>query len=182
MVVDNLAAGLSCRLRRSFRFHAAVGKAFHSGAWLFLAKPRTYMNNSGSAVAAVLKYHKLWREDLMVVVDDADLPLGRMRIRGGGGSGGHKGLQSVIEAVGGRDFARLRVGVGREQDGGPLTDHVLTPLSGGEQRLMAAVAARAAEAVMYAVDSGVEAAMNSFNGIVVSDGNTVVAGARAPGW
>jgi len=104
---------------------------------------------------------------MIVVLDDADLALGRMRLRPGGGSGGHKGLASIIESLGSSDFVRLRVGIGRDERGKDLVDHVLSPFSPSEQRLMERVAGEAARAVCCVLDEGIENAMNAFNGVTV---------------
>lgn len=165
-VVDRLADQLACSLRRSFRFAARIGKAARGNGPIWLVKPQTFMNRSGDAVGAILRYHKLDPGDLIAVVDDADLPLGRIRVRPGGGSGGHKGLGSIIQQISAEAFPRVRVGIGR---GGPgrkeLVEYVLTPLSPDEQKQMAVVVDRAALAVLCIVDLGVEEAMNRFNGV-----------------
>ena len=166
-VVDSLAAALGCRLRLSLRLNARVGKAFREGAWVWFAKPQTYMNRSGAAVSALLRYRKATVADLVVVVDDADLPLGRIRIRQKGGAGGHRGLESILQHVHSREFVRVRVGVGRDRHGKDLVDHVLSPFSAGERRQMSRVVEEAAGAVGYVLDSRVEAAMNLFNGMTV---------------
>ena len=112
-VVGELAKRLDCRMRRSFRLNARVGRAAWKGTELLLLQPLTYMNNSGFAVAAALRYYRLEPSALLVIVDDADLEVGSLRIRRSGSSGGHKGLISISQSVGSEDFGRLRLGIGR---------------------------------------------------------------------
>jgi len=161
--VDVLSAHFDCRLRFSSRFNAKIGRVTSEETPLLLVAPQTYMNNSGAAVASVLHYHKAGAEDLIVVSDDADLPLGRLRVRAMGGSGGHRGLESIIQHIGTQEFARVRVGIGRDEDGQGLVEHVLTPFTADELEQMAVVVDRAAQAVLCVVRCGAEEAMNRFN-------------------
>jgi peptidyl-tRNA hydrolase, PTH1 family len=169
-VVNTLTDRLSCSLRNSGRFQARIGKVVLEdvGPVLFV-EPQTYMNNSGHAVAVVLRYHGVQPSDMVVVVDDADLPMGRLRIREKGGSGGHRGLDSVIESCGTEDFTRMRIGIGRMRASGEggLVDHVLSPFSAQERAWMTRVVDQAAEAVLMILRAGTQAAMNRFNGPVV---------------
>jgi len=112
-VVVMLAERLQAEWRNSRRFQARTARATFAGCECLLVQPQTFMNLSGTSVAAVLRYHGGCPADLVVVLDDADLPLGRLRIRKSGSSGGHRGLASVIDVLGGGDFARVRLGVGR---------------------------------------------------------------------
>lgn len=162
-VVDELAARLDCRPRKSFWFRAQVGRvAFKSDEGL-LVKPQTYMNASGSAVSAILRYHKASPSDMIVVLDDADLDAGRIRIKPGGGSGGHKGLLSVENSVGTKDFIRVRLGIGRSRNGADLVSHVLDHFRADERTLMDRVVKEAAEAVLCVLESGIDRAMNEYN-------------------
>ena len=167
MALDVLAGELACRFRKSLRFNARVAKAVYQGEWLWLLKPQTYMNNSGTAVAAFLRYRRAGPDNVVVVLDDADLPLGRLRLRTRGSSGGHKGLESIIGHLGSEEFVRIRIGIGRAGGDKALVDHVLSPFSAAEQRLMAHVARQAAEAVRCVIDDSVENAMNRFNGMTM---------------
>ena len=126
-VLDRLAGKFDCSFRRKWRFSAEVAEAAAGDAGkVVLAKPQTYMNRSGNAVNALLKWSKIESAQLLVVVDDADLPLGQIRLRASGGSGGHNGLRSIIEALGGNEeFARLRVGIGRSAPVGRLRHGVM---------------------------------------------------------
>ncbi len=166
-VVDVLAGRAGAAWRRSLRLRARQARGDLDGVPCLLLQPQTYMNNSGLAVAAALRYHRLSLEDLVVVVDDADLPVGRLRIRPGGASGGHRGLESIMAHVGSRDFARVRVGVGRQPAEGDLVRHVLQPYSEAAWQRMREVVELAADAVTTLVRDGVDAAMNRYNGQAV---------------
>lgn len=160
---DALAGRLGCKLRRSFRFKSRLGKARLAGETVLLVKPETYMNSSGMAVGSLLRYYKGSVGDLIVVLDDADLEPGRLRIRPQGGNGGHRGLASVIEGVGSEAFLRIRIGIGRRQHRTGLVDHVLSPLSDEDRAVVDPAVVRAAEAALSVIESGAEAAMNTFN-------------------
>src|SRR6185369_6265828 len=110
-VLDRLAGKIGCSFKEKSKFAAEVGEVILDGGRVTLVKPQTYMNRSGTAVAAITHWLKIAPGEVLVVVDDADLPLGQLRLRLAGGSGGHNGLKSIIEALGGsEDFCRLRVG------------------------------------------------------------------------
>jgi len=161
---DRLAERLGYRLRRSFRFRARMCRAEHDETAIWIVQPLTYMNLSGPTVAAIMRAKGCGASDLIAVFDDADLPVGKLRIRRRGSSGGHKGLGSLIEALGTDDFARIRIGIGRENSGGDLVEHVLSRWSAEEWELVSPVIEKAVEAALCIVESGVEAAMNRFNG------------------
>lgn len=165
-VLDRLAGKFDCSFRRKWRFSAEVAEAAAGDAGkVVLAKPQTYMNRSGSAVNALLKWSKIEPPQLLVVVDDADLPLGQIRLRASGGSGGHNGLRSIIEALGGNEeFARLRVGIGRSAPvGADITGHVLGKFAAQERALAEQAAASAVEAIECCLREGLTEAMNQFN-------------------
>jgi len=121
------------------------------------------MNNSGPVVAAVMRYRRLEPAELVVVLDDADLDEGRIRVKPRGSSGGHRGLQSIIDCVGSDQFARVRIGVGRDDRRGGLVEHVLRPYGKKGWGRMEDAIDRAAEAVLRVLRDGVEAAMNEYN-------------------
>ena len=132
---------------------------------LGVLKPETYMNLSGKAVAEALRYLPIEGEDIILVFDDMDLFEGRLRIRPGGGSGGHLGVESVIESLGTADFPRVRVGVGRPPRPGGATDYLLRPVrSEGRQRFLQTVDL-AVEALDTILEQGVAEAMNRYNGL-----------------
>ncbi len=130
---------------------------------VLLAKPMTYMNVSGEAVAALLAFYKITPDDLLVVSDDLDLPVGRLRLRGEGGAGGQKGVASIIRQLGLEAFARLRVGIGRPPGQMDPADYVLRPFSAQEEEEMALVRQRAGDAIEVWLAAGIAAAMNQFN-------------------
>jgi PTH1 family peptidyl-tRNA hydrolase len=130
---------------------------------VLLAKPMTFMNESGYAVGALARYFRIDSADLLVVVDEVQLPLGRLRARTRGSAGGHNGLKSVIGHLG-EDFARLRIGVGRGDSRRDLADHVLARFETGEIEEAARMTGRAADAAEMFVTAGIAAVMNAFNG------------------
>jgi len=130
---------------------------------LLVAKPLTYMNRSGEAVAALARYYEIGAADLLVVVDEAALPFGRLRARARGSAGGHNGLRSIVERLGTTEFARLRLGVGRGDPQRDLADHVLATFEPGERAELGGFISRAADAAeMFAVE-GIEKLMNTYN-------------------
>jgi PTH1 family peptidyl-tRNA hydrolase len=130
---------------------------------VLLAKPLTYMNRSGQAVAAIVSRRRIDISRLLVVFDDLDLPLGTLRLRPGGGHGGHKGMMSIILALGRNDFARLRLGIGRPPGRMDPADYVLRDFAPAEKPEVAVMRERAADAVEVWLEHGIDAAMNQFN-------------------
>jgi peptidyl-tRNA hydrolase, PTH1 family len=161
--IERLAATLGSKLRSS-RVPAEVAETKTDGIRLLLARPATYMNDSGRALAALVHYYRIHPEELIVVHDDVDLPVGVLRVKRGGGSAGHHGIDSITEALGTKDFFRIRVGVGR-----PVTDELvppdflLHPMSRREATYLGEAESRAAEAVLALVHEGLERTMNRFN-------------------
>lgn len=134
------------------------------GKKIIIAKPQTYMNNSGEAVAPLIRWYGLEPAELMVVCDDLDLPFGAIRIRKKGGDGGHRGLKSIIAVLGSNEFARLRIGIGRPGDPRiDSADWVLGKFFPQETPVIKEVIEKAARAVQVAVTEGLEKAMNQFN-------------------
>jgi peptidyl-tRNA hydrolase, PTH1 family len=135
---------------------------------LLLAQPQTYMNRSGYAAHCFVERHGFLPEEVLVVFDDVNLPLGRLRLRRGGSPGGHRGLESIIEGLQTDQVPRLRLGVAREEGpppgGDPLVDFVLTPFTPEERPAVEAMVGRAADACEAWLTRGIEAAMNGFNG------------------
>lgn len=164
-VVALLAERLAAEWRRSTRFQARLARVDRDGESWLLVQPQTFMNLSGTSVAPLLRYHGGGPEDLVVVLDDADLPLGRLRLRAEGGSGGHRGLASIIEVLGTEAFARVRLGVGRDPAGdGGLVDHVLGRFDPARRQVARRTIAAAADAVECLAQRGLAEAMNRFNG------------------
>lgn len=167
MLTDRLLAEWGAAWREERAFTARLARAKCAGRTCWLCQPLTYMNASGEAVKAVMSYYRLEAERLLVVVDDADLALGTVRMRPDGSSGGHHGLESVEQHLGTRGYARLRLGIGRRDDQGrQITGHVLGAFSPEEAQWFGLALDRAAEAVACWIESGVTAAMNRFNGAV----------------
>ena len=129
---------------------------------MLLVEPKTFMNLSGQAVSGVMAFYKIQPADVLVVVDEVQLPLGKLRLRRSGSAGGHNGLKSVIEHVG-TDFPRLRIGVDRGDRNWDLADRVLSRFPADEREIVDAAIARAADAAETFVSDGVELAMNRFN-------------------
>ena len=158
-VVDEVARRWNVQLR-PWKSVANVAVVSVRGA--VLAEPQTFMNLSGDAVSRIAAYHKLEPADVLVVVDEVQLPLGRLRLRRSGSAGGHNGLKSIIQHMG-PDFPRLRLGVGRGDPNWDLADHVLSRFDGDERDSVADSIKRAADAVELFVEEGIEVAMNRFN-------------------
>jgi len=162
MAVDELARGLRFALSQE-KYHALAGKVRIGGTDVLLAKPQTYMNDSGRSAGAILRYTYAKPADLIVVHDELDLPLGAVRVKSGGGHGGHNGLRSIIEHIGSPDFIRVRVGIGRPEPGIDAAAYVLSAFRPEERAAAAEAIARAAEASKAVVIDGLIRAMNSFN-------------------
>lgn len=163
-VVDLVAERSSASWKAESKFMGGVARARFGGVEALLVKPTTYMNLSGESVGRTARYFGVKPEDVVVVSDDADLPAGRIRIRMRGGSGGHKGLQSVIDCLGTDGFVRVRVGIGRSVFGGPLVDYVLGRPSPEDEEALRRAMPVAADAVVCAASRGATEAMNRFNG------------------
>jgi PTH1 family peptidyl-tRNA hydrolase len=154
------------------KFKSRVARVERDGRQVILAQPQTFMNASGEAVGAMMQFYRVPAGRLVVAVDDADLPLGELRLRASGSSGGHHGLENIEQHLGSRDYARLRIGIGRTADGRrEITGHVLAPFSGAEADLLDRVLRAAAGQVERWLDAGIEQAMNEFNGVVKDPGN-----------
>ncbi|MCL4560805.1 MAG: aminoacyl-tRNA hydrolase [Chloroflexi bacterium] len=165
MVIGSLAKYLGITLGR-MQSKALVGQGSHDGRKIILAKPQTYMNLSGQAVSSLVRFYKLPLSQLLVIHDDMDLPFGVIRLRPGGGSGGQKGLGSVINSLVTEEFPRLRVGIGHPTGQMNAVDYVLQPFSSAEQEMLPAILDHAREAALTFVSTGLETAMNQYNGEV----------------
>jgi len=161
MAVDTLAERWGVTAWRE-KFSALMAE--HRGAeTVLLVKPQTYMNLSGQAVAAFVRFYKLTVADVIVVYDDIDLPAGRLRLRPGGGAGGHRGIESLFDHLGSDAFARVRIGVGRPPEYMEAADYVLSRFSSEEQPLMDEAIKRAADAVEAILKDGLAKAANEYN-------------------
>ncbi len=164
MVVDELAKRhqLTFSMAPSQVADTFVAKKYGSQP-LLVAKPLTFMNRSGGAVSALARYYDIAPADLLVVVDEAALPFGKLRVRARGSAGGHNGLKSIIEQFGTQEFPRLRLGVGRGDTRRDLADHVLSTFEPSERAELETLITRAADAAeMFAVD-GIVTVMNAYN-------------------
>lgn len=160
-VVDLLLEKLSGRMEAFHGCSSHYWKGRYAGSTLFFQKPETFMNLSGEAVAPLMGKYGLAPESLLVISDDMDLPLGRLRIRKNGSCGGHNGLRNIMEKLGTENFMRLRIGIGHGKKGS--IDHVLSGFEDEEKKLFNDVAARAAEAVIMILRQGCTPAMNTYN-------------------
>ncbi len=158
--------GIELRAHRLY----SLGRGSIGGSEAVLARSRVYMNESGRAVAALLRQERVPLSRLLVVCDDLDLPLGKLRLRPGGGHGGHNGLRSIIAHLGSGDFPRLRIGIGRPlRDGRPVTDpdlvarYVLSVPTAAERPVLEEALELACDAIEVVLAEGLEAAMNRYN-------------------
>jgi len=148
-----------------------VGSGKIAGVEVLLAKPKTFVNLSGEAVGRLMRKYKIQVNDLIVICDDLDLPLGRLRLRPGGSAGGHKGINSIISALGSKDFCRIKVGIGRptEEDGTAITDeevivnYVLSDFTPREDDIIKSSIAQVAGAIQSILADGITPTMNKFN-------------------
>ncbi|MEW5920918.1 MAG: aminoacyl-tRNA hydrolase [Bacillota bacterium] len=163
-VIDELARRCAVKLKE-VKDETLLAQASLAGKRVVLACPLTYMNRSGVAVNALLRRFSLGAEDLLVFYDDMDLPLGRLRLRPGGGSGGHRGMESLIAMLGTDNFPRLRLGVGRDAaaEGEEVARYLLTPFSAAEELVVQDAVLQAAGAAELFLRQGIDAAMNRYN-------------------
>ena len=167
MLIDRLSVRLNARLSR-MQAKALVGSTNYEDYKLILAKPQTYMNLSGQSIQGLARFYKVPLENMIVAHDDLDLPFGTIRIRPGGGPGGQKGVASTIERLGTKDFRRLRIGIGRPPGRMDPAAYVLQNFAQSDAVLLSEILDRAADAVLTFVTDGLNAAMNKFNGEVVT--------------
>ena len=160
MVINELARRSGAEgAKKRFRSEIAEGRLH--GEKIVLVAPLTYMNLSGHAVREVVSWYHVSREDVLVVFDDMDLPFGQLRLRQSGSAGGHNGLKSIVEQLGGTDIPRLRVGIGRGRSSS--TSHVLSKFSPEEEKALPELIAKVADAVELWMIEGVDTAMNAVN-------------------
>ena len=173
LLVEQLAGRWRANWTAARKFSARLARVRRGEQRVLLCQPQTFMNASGEAVRAVVDYHGVPRplSGLLVVVDDADLPLGEIRLRTHGSSGGHRGLESIAQHLGTRDFPRLRIGIGRQAGARGIADYVLSRFSSTETLLADRVLGRACDQVECWLDAGIQKAMNEFNGAIVDSTN-----------
>jgi peptidyl-tRNA hydrolase, PTH1 family len=168
LLVERLAAKWKTDWTNERKFRARIAKAGGNGKWILLCEPQTFMNLSGETVGALKDFYQLPLARILIAVDDADLPLGEIRLRASGSSGGHHGLESIEQHLASREFARLRIGIGRGDGAREITNYVLGKFDSTESGLLEKVLDRAAGQIEAWLDAGIEKAMNQFNGVVDS--------------
>ena len=171
-VVERLAKRWQAGWGTDEKFNSRLANAEYAGRKVLLCEPETYMNRSGAAVGKLAEYFRLPPGQLLVVVDDADLSLGKIRLRPQGSSGGHHGLESIEQRLGTRQYARLRIGIGRTARAvREITNHVLGQFSAEEAALLRNILDRAGDQVECWLREGIARAMSQFNGAVEGSGN-----------
>ncbi len=168
-VVEALARRLQAGSPVS-RHRSLLAEAEYSGSKFLLAQPLTYMNRSGLAVKEIVRSYQLELDRILVIYDDLDLLPGTIRLRKKGGGAGHRGIQSIIDALGSEEFPRLRIGIGKPPPEVEASDYVLEPLAGEEREVLEPALDKAVEAVLVFVSEGLEAAMNNYNRGLSSSG------------
>jgi len=163
LALERYSMHLECLFRMEAKFDAKMARAVDSGCSVLLCQPQTFMNASGMAVGKVVDYFRVPINDLLVVADDADLGLGTIRLRPGGRSGGHNGLKSIARALGNDRFARLKIGIGRREEG-RLHKHVLGRFGPDERGMLDRVLERVVDQVRIWTAGDIDTAMNRFNG------------------
>jgi PTH1 family peptidyl-tRNA hydrolase len=171
LVADRLAERWRVGWTYEKKFSARLASVPCKDRRTLLCEPQTYMNASGEAVGAVMTFYRVPLAGLLVVVDDADLPLGELRLRPGGSSGGHHGLESIEQHLGTRDYARLRIGIGRQSGAREITGYVLGRFSSTEAALADKVLTVASDQAEAWLEAGIQKAMSQFNGAVGGSAN-----------
>jgi len=171
LLVEKLAERWRGAWSRQSRFQARLSRVDRGGRTVLLAEPETFMNSSGESVAGLMRFYQVAPGRALVVVDDADLPLGEIRLRPGGSSGGHHGLESIEQHLGTRDYARLRIGIGRQSGAREITGYVLGRFSSTETALADKVLTVASDQAETWLEAGIQKAMSQFNGVVSDSAN-----------
>ena len=166
--VDAIAAEIGANWEEKRQFKCLWAKGTFAGRSVILCKPQTYMNLSGESVAPLVKYSNATAADLLVIQDDIDLPVGRMRVRKNGSCGGHNGIRNIIERLGTQDFARLKLGVGKDRSN--VIGHVLGKFDPTTRKTMDLVVAEAVKASAAILRDGPDRAMNAYNGFEANGG------------
>jgi len=166
--LDAFASTLDIPIQR-VEMRALVGKGLLDDQRLILVKPQTYMNHSGRSVAPLVRFYKVPFENLLVVHDDLDLPFGTLRLRPLGGTGGQRGMESIVAELSSENFARLRMGIGRPPGRMDPADYVLHNFDPPQEEMLPELFHRAINAIRMFIIEGIEPAMNAFNGIVFNE-------------
>jgi PTH1 family peptidyl-tRNA hydrolase len=162
MTIDYLAEQHNIKINK-IKHKALIGEGSIGGKKVMLVKPQTFMNLSGQSVMDIINFYKVPIEKLIVIYDDIDLPVGKVRIRPSGSSGTHNGMRNIIYLLNAQDFPRVRIGIGKQPDYMDLGDYVLTRFGDEEKPLMAEALKHSASAVEEIVCFGINAAMNKYN-------------------
>ena len=162
IILDHLAQKWNIPIEKS-KFRSLVGDGTFNEEKVLLVKPQTYMNLSGEAILEIVQFYKIEPQDIIVVYDDMDLPPGRIRLRSKGGSGGHKGMESIIYLLKSEDFPRLRIGIGKPPPQMDTVGHVLGRFSEDEKECYAGVEEKAVNAIELGIKEGITKAMNTVN-------------------
>ena len=164
MVLDEVADFFAIAVEKTRPFSDLLyGRGLIDGVDTILAKPLAFMNRSGPPIQSISHYYRILCEEMLVIHDDIDLAFGRLKIKKKGGDGGHKGVRSLIQALGRDEFIRLRIGVGRSEDQINTTDHVLGRFKPEEKKVLGRIIVRAREAVVTILTKGIEEGMNRFH-------------------
>ena len=163
MVINALAKELDIQIKR-VKFKALIGTGKLGTRSLILAKPQTYMNASGGSISPLVRYFKVPITNLIIIHDDLDLPLGAIRIRPAGGTGGQKGMGSIITSLGSQEIPRMRIGIGRPPGRMSPADYVLQDFDANQKPLRDEVVDQAVKAVITFINEGLEKTMNTYNG------------------
>ena len=167
--VDELAKVWGLDLKENKRFQGLFAEGMAPGCQkIRLLKPLTYMNRSGQSVRAVTDWYKIDTKSVLVIYDDMDLPVGRLRMRLTGSAGGHNGMKSIIAHLGGKDFPRLRIGIGKSGGGKQTVSHVLGKFAPAENKLIEEVLSISIKAVELSLKEGMEKSMSRYNGFSVT--------------
>jgi peptidyl-tRNA hydrolase, PTH1 family len=162
LVIDALSESFKIPVHRR-KFDVLYGRGVIAGVEVLLAKPQTFMNRSGPPLRALADYFRIQRKEMIVVHDDIDLAFQRLKIKEKGGDGGHKGIRSIIDAFGGGEFARLRIGVGRSDRSADVVGHVLGEFDRQQTKVLNELLQRASEAIVTILSKGTKDGMNKYN-------------------
>jgi PTH1 family peptidyl-tRNA hydrolase len=171
LLVERLAGHWKADWTLEKKFAARIARAERDTGRVILCEPQTFMNSSGEAVGPLIGFYRVALKNVLIVVDDADLPFGELRLRPSGSSGGHHGLESIEQHLGTREFARLRIGIGRRDGSREITDYVLGRFSSTEAALVDKVLTVAGDQVECWLSGGIQKAMSQFNGVVGDSAN-----------
>lgn len=163
-VIDKIAENSKIRMSKN-KFDAIIGEGIIGTEKIILVKPQTYMNLSGNSVKQIMNFYKLVDENLIVIYDDIDIELGKIRIRKNGGPGTHNGMRNIVQMIGSENFPRIRVGTDKPKFKIDLAEYVLMPFTNEEEKLVQEAISMAANAAIKIVDEDVQTAMNEFNGM-----------------